>query len=138
MRKVAVLFLVTILFFNFSSEAQVSAGNQENDKNNSSIKFSLISVFNCNIVISGGTAYLSADVEAYNSSVTDCKIELELQEKVGIFWITRASWTESSNSNSMSMDKNYPITSGKTYRAKAKTTVYTASNSESATKTVSP
>lgn len=65
---------------------------------------------------------------------TDCEITLELQEKVGFIWITRASWTQSS----LSLNKQYSVTSGKTYRAKAKATVYTASSSETATKTAAP
>jgi hypothetical protein len=69
---------------------------------------------------------------------TDCEITLELQEKVGFIWITRASWIQSSPSSSLSLNKQYSVTSGKTYRAKAKATVYTASSSESATKTATP
>lgn len=140
MRKIATLLLVTILLFGVTSEAEVevSASAQEVSSKVDSSRLSLINVFNCDIVISGGTAYLSAELEAYNSAVTECEIELELQEKVGIFWITRASWTESSHSNSLSMNKNYPITSGKTYRAKAKATAYTVNNSESVSKTVAP
>ena len=138
MKKISFL-LVMVLFLEVMTASAVYADDGLQSAGDSyGVRYTLIGNLTCSISVTGNTAALSARVSAGNSAVTDCEIMLELQEKVGLIWITRASWTQSSHSSSLSMNKQYSVTSGKTYRAKAKATVYTASSSESATKTAAP
>lgn len=138
MKKISFL-LVMVLFLEVMTASAVYADDGLQSAGDSyGVRYTLIGNLTCSISVTGNTAALSARVSAGNSAVTDCEITLELQEKVGLIWITRASWTQSSHSSSLSMNKQYSVTSGKTYRAKAKATVYTASSSESATKTAAP
>ena len=138
MKKISFL-LVMILFLEAMTAGAVYAGDGLQSAGDSyGVRYTLIGNLTSSISVTGNTAALSARVSAGNSAVTDCEITLELQEKVGLIWITRASWTQSSHSSSLSMNKQYSVTSGKTYRAKAKATVYTASSSETATKTATP
>ena len=138
MKKISFL-LVMILFLEVMTASAVYADDGLQSAGDSyGVRYTLIGNLTCSISVTGNTAALSARVSAGNSAVTDCEITLELQEKVGLIWITRASWTQSSHSSSLSMNKQYSVTSGKTYRAKAKATVYTTSSSETATKTATP
>ena len=97
--------------------------------------YSDIGTARCSISVSGGTANVSAIVSSSTSDTTSCAISLEIQEKFGFIWITKETWTESAAGGYLAINESYSVTSGKTYRAKARVTVYTASGSESATVT---
>ncbi|MCR5321944.1 MAG: hypothetical protein K6E85_01470 [Lachnospiraceae bacterium] len=88
----------------------------------------------CNLNIANGEAEVTASAHG-KASVIMCEIVLEIQEQFGPFWITKCTWSDSKSGRNLSLVGNYSVTSGKTYRAKAWVTVYTASGSESATVT---
>ncbi len=132
MKKISVMLLIVFFIGIMSANGTYAGDGKQYTAGGNDAKYALIGEFSCKLTISGTTAYPSAKLEA-NSSVDDCEIELMIQEKVGFLWITRASWTLSSHSNHLSISRQYTVSSGKTYRAKAKATVYSANDSESAT-----
>jgi hypothetical protein len=97
-------------------------------------EYSYIHSIDCRVKIRNGSAIITALSYGFQS-VTRIEMTVEIQEKFALFWITKSTWNESVNSDSLQMVKNYVVTSGKTYRAKVKVTVYTASGSETATVT---
>lgn len=58
-----------------------------------------------------------------------------LQRYWGLFWITEETFTVERNSHTASLTESYTVESGRTYRVKAKITVYSATDSESTTVT---
>ena len=92
---------------------------------------------NSDLYISGDTATAMASVRGRTSTVKRCSITIELQEKVGLLWVTRSTWSVSENGIELSVSRNCKVKSGKTYRVKAKSTVYTTTGSESASATSS-
>ena len=89
----------------------------------------------CNLEIIGDTARIQSFVKGTNGSTTKCEIELKLQKKVLVWWITVETWNKTALSYQASLNATHSVESGKTYRAVAVCTVWNGSNSESATVT---
>ena len=138
MRKLSVLFFMVLFLVAMAATSVHGNDSLQSAGDSYGVRYTLIGNLTCSISITGNTAALSARVSAGSSAVTDCEMTLELQEKVAFIWITRSTWTQSSHSNSLSMNQQTSVSSGKTYRLKVKATVYSASSSESATKTATP
>ena len=89
----------------------------------------------CNLKILDGTAKIQGFVKGTNGATTKCEIELKLQLKVLIWWVTVGTWNKTALSYQASLNATHSVESGKTYRAVAVCTVWNGSNSESATVT---
>ena len=88
------------------------------------------SKISCDLSISGDTATVVASVRGKASTVKSCSLKVELQEKVGILWITKSTWDVSEAGNELSITRSCKVSSGKTYCVKATSTVYAATGSE--------
>ena len=120
---VMVLAVLVIFSASISTDAHVEEGIYEEPIIEG---YENINRFSCDLRISNGTAYVTARTEGLSSTVTSCSITLSIQEKVGFIWVTKDTWTGTSSGSSLRMNETYSVTSGKTYRAKATATVYTA------------
>ncbi|MBO4506917.1 MAG: hypothetical protein J5728_10865 [Lachnospiraceae bacterium] len=138
MRKISVLLLMALFLESMSAIGVHGNDGLQSSGNSYAVRYTLIGNLTCSISITGNTAALSARVSAGNSTVTDCEMTLELQERVAFIWITKSSWTQSSHGSSLSMNKQSTANREKTYRLKVTATVYSSSSSESASKTAIP
>ena len=111
--------------------AEASAGNVVTPMYTDTSKIS------CDLSINENTALVVASVRGKASTVKSCSLKVELQEKVGFLWITKSTWNVSESGNELCITRSCKVISGKTYRAKTTSTVYTASGSENASQTSS-
>ena len=125
---VAICFCITLAS---PVKTEASAGNVITPMYTDTSKIS------CDLSVNGDTATVVASVRGKASTVKSCSLKVELQEKVGILWITRSTWNVSETGNELSITRSCKVSSGKTYRVKATSTVYTATGSESASQTSS-
>lgn len=87
----------------------------------------------CKLTIKGTSATVECYVAGNANNATKAKVIAELQLKSGNNWIPVKIWTMTENAYRASVDENYTITIGNTYRVKATMTVWEGSLSETKT-----
>lgn len=133
--KTLALLMLFLILCNMCLPIVDAAGQEQNADNEMPVRYQYIQSVKCDLVINGATASIKSSVRGSNGSTTKCEIELKLQMKVLIWWITVGTWNKTALSYQASLNATHSVESGKTYRAVAVCTVWNGSNSESATVT---
>ncbi len=113
MAKRLISILAVICVFTMSAvpaNTEASAGNAIMPMYTDTSKIS------CDLCINGDTATVVASVRGKASTVKSCSLKVELQEKVGILWITKNSWNIDGTGNELGISESANVSSGKNYR----------------------
>lgn len=86
---------------------------------------------------SSGTATVSSSVYGYQGTTTRVTICAKLQQYKNSNWVTVKTFTADSNSHRASLNEDYSISKGYSYRVQATITAYSGSSAETKTVTSS-
>lgn len=135
MNRTLALLMLFLILCNMCLPIVYAAGQEQNADDEIPLRYQYIQNVKCDLVINGASASINSRVRGTNGSTTKCEIELKLQKKVLVWWITVETWNKTALSYQASLNATHSVESGKTYRAVAVCTVWNGSNSESATVT---
>lgn len=85
--------------------------------------------------ISNGNATCSARLTGMSGTTTKIKITMTLEKKVLFWWSEQETWTQTFNSYTGTLSKNYSGANSGTYRVSAEYIAYSGTNSETITDT---
>lgn len=133
LRRSLAIMVILFLICPFLQTSGFATSIDPSTPDNPPIDFQLIDKALCELTISSGAAKCFSYVRGIYNSTTSCSIELKLQKKVLFWWTTVETWNKTEANYQTSINKSYPVVSGKTYRVVSKVSVFCGNNSESAT-----
>lgn len=98
----------------------------------SSCRIKYVSSVATSLTINKGTAYVGVKVRDAGKKSTKITVTAYLQKKSGKSWKSIASWTDSTTSNSLTLNKSKKLSKGR-YRVKSVTKAYKGKASETIT-----
>lgn len=130
-KKILLLGLVMILSAfcyvpSFAEELDVPVDEPVNTE------YQHINTIITNLTISGGTAYVGVQVTGIINHTTKIEVTATLQKKSGTNWEKVKSWSQSSNSYMLRLNKTKAVSKG-TYRIKNVVKAYKNSDCETIT-----
>lgn len=135
-KKIIIVLMVMCFCTLLTLPSTVSAASFAGEKGDTALPmYTDTSKISCNLSISGNVATINASVRGKASTVKKCSMKVELQEKVGVLWITKSSWNVDGVGNELSVSKSANVSEGQSYRVRVTSTVYTESGSEKASQT---